>query len=342
MLKLLKSAQPPVLILIPIFAGSYSVNIGMNGTSGMLDGHRGYLFDLLFSKVVVSIHPILSALLISGLLTAATFMYISLIFKTNILDNKNFLIGFILLSIAGFIQFRPHHIPFLVGTILLIRALQKSLVALRAKVDVATFFDVGLFVSLASLFYFNFIWIALLFVLSKIFIRREHPAELLSIIVGVISPYILLVMTEFVLTGNITVFESVKNNATFQTTDKQSLTTYVALGYVSGLTFVSGFMMLGKYFKLNILTRDYIRLFILELFVVTVMTLVLESSGSELFLIPALSIAIPISYFFNSKYYNGLKSLVFFLMLILIVLIQTQIDLNNNILINKIDNLFIY
>jgi len=258
-------------------------------------------------------------------LSACVFMLISLINESNVLEKRNFSVGFLFLSIVGLSPLTSAFIPTLVALLIFLKVLLVSLGALREKESVEDFFNIGFFLSVASLFYFNVLFFAVLFFISKLLFRRQSGREWFAMLAGLILPYTILALLEYIVFGEI-IFEKKFASYFEHNVGKRVFgTSLVGYALVLIVSAFAGIAMLSRYYRLNILTRDYMKFFITELLVTASVYLVIPSAGIEILMFAALSLAIPLSDFFNIKKYIRLKSLLFFILIGLIVLVQAEI-----------------
>ncbi len=325
MLRILRSNHPLVLVLLPIIVAAYSLRIAFSAQTSERFTNSGYAFHYLSDNTLGGNFAILTAIILTVLLSGIVFMLIALVNESNILEKRNFTVGFLFLAIVGLSPMTAAFLPALVALVMFMRALALSLDALREKESVDEFFNIGFILSVASLFYFNIIFFAILFFIAKLIFRRQSIREWLSITVGLILPYILLTLCEFIFLGEVSFYKTFvfdTENLTWQTVNVTSMVGYAILLIVSGFASAA---MLSRFYRMNILTRDYTKFFVSETLVALTIFFLINSAGLEILLFAALSIAIPLSDFFNTQKLSKLKSFLFFILIVLIVFVQADI-----------------
>ena len=328
MLRFFKSNNPLILLLFPVIAFLFSgreLLLGLPENSGQT---HSFLSGILLNSIHGDYDRYVYLILSTIFLTAASFMIIMLVNRAALFEKRNFFPGFLFLFVAGTYNELPSNIPILISTILVLAALSELLSALKEQNAIFRFFNISLFISISSFFYMNSLVFVLPILMTKILIRPQNGREWISAAIGLFLPYFFLFSIWFIIEGNteflthfLTNLNSIENEGS------PGLNTTILYGYILFMVAIASFGMFPVYSKLNIQTRDFLKIFGF-LFIVGMLAYLFSPwAGIEIVIFIAFTINIPLNYFFNSTNRKFLKFLFFVVFLLLIGLNYFNPDL---------------
>ncbi len=329
MLRFFKSNNPLILILLPIISVLFSMRSIFTEVSLKSAENSTFLSGLLLNSIQATGYAEIIYIIISSLLlTAASFMILAISKNIKLFEQRNFLHAFIFLFIAGSYVQLPEYLPVITSGILLLFALAELLDALKGETGIFPFFNIGFFTALSSLFYFNSIYLIIPILAGKILIRPQNPKEWISIFIGLILPYFFLISIFFIVKSDLSILQELHTNIqTLNTTREPSLPYKIFFGYFGITALISSLLIFGNFTRLNIETRDFIKIFIL-IFITSAIILILNPAANigYIFYI-ALSLNIPVTYWLNKKSRQFIKELVFTIFIALLIFAQTAYDI---------------
>ncbi len=162
------------------------------------------------------------------------------------------------------------------------------------------FFDSGILLGLASLFYFNILFLFPFFMLTQLVLRPPRWRELLFIFIGMSIPFLYIFSTYFL--KGISIHDTWQ-----QIMDWIYLRKIVTINryFLAGIVFylfvliICSLFALRKFATTKILSRKYYQL-LFSLFInLLFIYILIPSAGSEIFYLYAIPASVPLSMFFN-------------------------------------------
>lgn len=189
--RIFKTSQPIAMLSIPliglilrlgVFFGAYDPQLLPNNYMPFFDGiytfHLGY--------------PILSGLL-SWILVSVQALYFNFIIEEqSILPRKNYLFGFLYITVMSYFPEFHYLSPAVVSTLLLLPAFHKVLILSRQNTSLSHAFDSALLTSIASLVYFPSVLFFPIVLLALIYFKPIKVRYWLLCFVGLCLPYLFL------------------------------------------------------------------------------------------------------------------------------------------------------
>lgn len=213
--------------------------------------------------------------------------------------------------------------PVLPAVIFLILTLERIMESYRKPGTAFNFFDAGLLISTGSLFYANLIWFGLLVFIGIILLRSGNMVEIFSSVVGLLTPYIMVLGIYYVLGEDIGQLISDINKNLFSGSAEVTFSRIqiVLLVFLALVIFVSTIFLLQRIHTMKIKSRKTFYLLFWVLIISVILYMVIPSVSLELIWITA----IPVSYIFSHYFIYVRKKLipeiiftVFFLLVLLI------------------------
>lgn len=336
MYRFFRSNHPFILIFVPILVGLY-VFIGSGSSQGSLNfGNFGILSDFILPEKAGAEHKLFSNIAAVFILSIAVFIFIFNVNKSLINRKKNFLHGFIVLFISAFLPYSEKHLPVIFSLIPILVALRSFNATVKKQIAVFDFFNIGLLVSIASLFYFNALFFALIVFAGKLFIRMRNIREWLSAIIGLILPYFFTFSFYYVFEGELLKFSAFTKYFEIGTTLSFVNTAQIIMAFFIGLwALFASFKLLIRLNRMNIDARDYFKLQFIFLINALSVYFLLNSAGKELILFAAAPLSVILAYYFQTKVKIVYKELWFSGLIILAVIVQSGIDIKTLPLIER-------
>jgi len=328
LLKIFKGTGPGVIFLILLTLGLLWISAFLHPQQVSLPVYEAKPMPLYaLMRQIIGLKPLGS--LLSTLVLLGLMLFLISNFNTTIffINERTFLpvLFYVLLS-AVFPQNQTIN-PALPAAVFMILALLRIMDAYRKQGIAYNFFDAGIFIGIGSLFYANLIWFGIVIFAGIVLLRTVNIKEIAVSLLGLLTPYVIIIGFFYVTDRNIGMFLSDINENIFGNThsflfDRYTVLVliYIALMLLISITFL--------FSRLNIKKIKSRKTFYLLLWVFAVSLLLY-------FFIPAVSVemmwiaGIPASYFL-AHYFVFLKQKIlpeifFTVFCLLILLLQVLI-----------------
>lgn len=182
-----KSTQPAALFLVPVLILALHIHLFFRSPFAY-EGEAMPLYDLLVAGLKF-FPDFMVHLFCVGLISSQAFHINYLVIKYEILYKKSFLPAFFYALIMGmYPDFSLMH-PLLIVNSILLFVLERGFTLYKTETPLRTMFDLGFFISLATLIYFPCLTIFFGFGISLIFLRPFSFREWFSGLVGFVLPW---------------------------------------------------------------------------------------------------------------------------------------------------------
>lgn len=163
----------------------------------LYDTHPMPLYGLL--KLIIGSRPLAGVIFSFALMTVMLFLITYFNTSVFFINERTFLPAlFFIVICALFPECRLLN-PVLPAAFFLILAMMKIMDTYRKPGTAFNFFDAGIMISIGSLFYMNLIWFGLLVITGIVLLRTGDIKEWAVSILGLITPYILIIGLWYVL-----------------------------------------------------------------------------------------------------------------------------------------------
>jgi hypothetical protein len=318
--RIFRSYSPFLIILLPVLG----ILLWLQAFS--IPANPRFAFDtyqMPFYKYIDSLlnnTPVWGKVLSLGLIIIQAILLIQINKKYLIIKERTYLPAFffILLS-SSYVELQRLN-PAIIAGFFLIFAIEKVFSTYKYTRISYNYFDVGLILSLGSLFYAPLGYFILFVWISLAILRPFHSREWLFPILGFIIPYLLLFAYTYVFhNSHFYYLDYIKTVLKHAAPDfpYMNIAYYIFFGFLLFITIISSFYLTSTYHTKKIQNRKYFAIF-LWLFIISVGIFLIDSSASMEILI---LIAIPLS--FNlSDYFASNRSIIWgeFVFYILILL----------------------
>jgi hypothetical protein len=275
-----------------------------------------------FYKLVVKSNLSFFPLFISFLLILIQLFLVSrLDLKYLLSGSRNFFSSLMFVLFASFILPTNYLSPIIIANIFILLAFNRIFAAYNKEKILSNFFDASFLISIASLFYFNTIFIIPLLFISALMIKSSPVKEWIVIIIAIIMVYAVFTEIYFIIFGEVTSFLQTINNTFFKNYSFgfSNLQFRIAALVFSLLSIISFFYFLKESVALNVSIRVFLRILILFYSIVAIIFILTNSFNYELFLFNVFPLSVIASHFFLNNAKKRIMEL-FFILLILIVI----------------------
>ncbi|MCK4661283.1 MAG: hypothetical protein KAT68_00345 [Bacteroidales bacterium] len=301
LLKIFKSHHPFIIFFIPLFAFSIWFITFFNPHS-----HDYYIPDtnmFLYSWFtgLYNNNFFISSILSLVLIIIQTFLIIRINFKYIFIRTRTYLPAFIYILIIGsYIPFHNLH-PVIIGNLFLILSINKFFINKKEKNLISNYFEVGLLLSIGSLFYFNLIYCIVLIWISLLILRTFYWREWFISLIGLSFGYLILFIISFFNNSLDYTIDIIFNNfKSFYLYPEISIFQLIFYSFLGFLIFIS---VINLFFTINmkkIQTRKYFGFFIWAIIISVLFFVLIPSMSMDVLII----IAIPATYVLSDYYVN--------------------------------------
>jgi hypothetical protein len=305
LIKLFKSRQQFVIILILILTILFWIpSIAFHkSVLFVFDFYPAPLYKPL--QFIEYSYPVAATIFSLALVIIIGFMLVRLNVRFFFIQTRTQLPAFFYILICS--SFIPLHRmnPVLIGCFILVLAIYKIFDTYKKEKLCYNFFDAAMLISVASMFYFNFIFFILVIWAGLILLRPFILREWIFSVVGFILPYILIFSYYYLRDYDISrLFDVYRSYFSYGKYDmKFDLSYKLLLIYYLLLLLIGSIYMMSVYTTRKIYSRKYF-MFFLWLFLITVAVYcIIPSAGYEMILILSISVS-----FLFTHYYINIKS----------------------------------
>ena len=318
LLKLIKGFQPTSLILIIITSIALWLKVFFDETNNgiFIDSHPMILYEFVmnfFTSIDLQfINKTLALILViiqAGMVAAINNQY-------QLIGYRSYLPFFIFfLLIINFNDFLLIH-PIYFANILFLTAWIRIKKAHGKQNAISNYFDASFLIGLASLFYFNYIYLIVILLINILISRPGNIKEFSISIIGAMLVLYLFSSLNFITNGE---YINISNLFIISPgfTDFSSLsTTFIITGiYFILLSLLASFTLFKYYISLNINVRNNLKLFF-YLFILGISIVIFTNSSLELIYLIAIPLSLFLSLFFINIRNNLLGNVLLILMII--------------------------
>ena len=235
-----------------------------------------------------------------------------------LIQERTFLPAFFFLVISSFFPSLLHFSPFIFGSFFILMMLEIIFSVYKAEANSYRFFESGLLIGIASLFYAKLIFLLPFLWIISLILRPFFWREWLFPVLGLSVLYLIVLSILFL--GDkapMSIFDTLSESLHFNYSFKTDWTNLTFSGYLFILILMASIYMLKVFQFRKIYIRDYYLSFF-WLFVLSLLIFVFLS-GFEIGMIYIL--AIPISFILSNYFINSrsirVKNILFMLFLII-------------------------
>lgn len=184
------------------------------------------------------------------------------------------------------------------------------------------FFESGIILGLASLFYFNILFLFPFFIISQIILRPPNWREPLHFFLGMVLPFIYIFSAYYIQGVSITdTWGQIKEWILLRRTISTNQYFLGSLSFFIFLLLISSIFIFRKYITTKIVIRKYYQLFLFLFLNLLLIVILIPSAGNEVLFLFAIPASIPFSVYFThcrSNFIN--KAFLFFVLAVPVAL----------------------
>lgn len=330
MFRLIKSYQPANLLLILFLTTALSMRFFFDAGSGLSPMLETFsLYNPVFNFLNQINSPVLNRLLVILLIFFEAFFITVINNQYNLLGNRSYLPMFIyFLIVINFIEVFELNPAIFANILFLIAwAIVKKA---RAKANaLSNYFNAAILIGVASLFYFNYIFLSLILLINLLIVRRGRGREILWVILGVFIVWYFVIAYFYLKEAAFnTLIPEISLRIDLSSFTEIKLSEKIAKVYIFLLFVSSIFSILGYFTGIKIEIRNNLKL-LFVIFILGALLILLTGSSKQLIHLTA----IPVSLFI-SKYFLSAKRTFVVNILISLLLLITVFNVYFGYLIN--------
>ncbi len=276
--------------------------------------------------------PFLSGIILNTLLNQNTYLLFTLLvivflifigfyftriaIKFLIISSRSQFPAIFFLCIAAFAVSKEIFSGAILACLFLLLCIDRLFVSVDQKGLSFRFLDSGILLGLASLFYFNILFLFPFFLLAQIILRPASWRELLYIFMGMILPFI-YIFSVYYLKG-LSIAETggkISEWIFLRKTITANWYFLAGIGFYLLILFSTSIYALRKFATTKILIRKYYQLLFLLFINLLLIFIFIPSAGVELFYLFALPASVPLSIFYTQCRNSLLNNLLFLILL---------------------------
>jgi hypothetical protein len=325
MLRLFKGTGPGVIAVIALTLVALWISAFINP---LLPGQAIYetspmpLYSIV--RNLIGNHPFSGVIFSFMIVTAMVFLITYFNTSVFFINERTFLPAVIYILFGAIYPEGQVLNPVLPASLFLMLAVMRVMETYRKPGTAFNFFDAGILLSIGSLFYMNVIWFGLLVFIGITLLRTGNIKELAITVLGLVTPYLLLIGLYYVLGKDIGTFLSGVNYNLFGETPGYSfsrLTVIVLI--VTGLIFlISIVFLLMQMNSKKIKSRKTFFLLLWALLITLAMYLSLPSVSVEIVWITGIPASYILAHYFIFARKKILAEIIFSGFFLLIILLQ--------------------
>ncbi len=313
LIRLFKSRQQFVIILILILAFAFWL------PSFLIHKTSSFVFDYYPTPIyrpfqfIEYSYPVIATMFSLVLLITIGFMLARLNVRFFFIQTRTQLPAFFYILIcSSFIPLNRLN-PALIGCFFVVLAIYKIFDSYKKEKLCYNFFDAALLISVASLFYFNYIFLITVIWAGLILLRPFILREWIFTLVGISIPYILILSYYYL--GDIDingVIDTYRSYFSYRRYDiKINLSYKLLIAYYLLMLIIGSVYMVSVYATRKIYSRKYLMFFFwLFIFTIAVYCFV-PSAGYEMILISSISISFLYTHYFINIRPGWISDLLF-------------------------------
>lgn len=324
LLRLFKGFMPTNLVAILLFAVFFWARVFFDTTNPgiYIDQNPMLLYKLVMDFFISIDIQLLNKLVAFLLVLLQAFIVVAINNHFNLLGYRSYMPAFFFVLItANFTNYMQLQ-PILFANTLFLFAWIRMKKAKGKQNALANYFDASLLIGLASLFYFNFIYLVIILLINILISRPGNLKEIGMAGFGVVLIWYLFFMSYYIADSSVYDINALLSfEPGISDFMNLSLSTKIADAFFLLLVLISSLALFKYYNSLNINIRINLKLFF-YLFVVGILLIYLTNSSYELVYL----IAIPVSLFL-SLFFMNVRSKLFADLLLFLALLLSIINL---------------
>jgi len=323
MLYFLRKFNFPVLIII-IFIGIllWFNNLSIpNSMPLFLNSSLMPLSDFFIKQL--NYNSLLSQIIGFIFILLQAFYIIYLNKKFILLNTQTYLPVLIFILITSIYKDLQLFHPVVITNFFLLLAYNKVFETYKKEIAFSNFFEASLFISIGSLFYFNFIFFIIFVWIGMIILRPFYIREWIVSLIGLILPHLIIYAFYFLTDQYFIYFKLISSNFLVSFTPiKWNIFYYIVYLLIILMIIISTIHLFSGYNIKKIKARKYFLIILWSFPLIILLTALRPSAFAELFFLLSLPISLILSNFFITLKSKWTGEVMFALLLSSIILIQ--------------------
>ena len=325
LLKLFKGISPGVIFLIALTLGALWISAFLNPqmpAPAVYETSPMPLYGII--KQIAGNSPLGGVIFSFLAVTVIIFLLVSFNTSVFFINERTFLPALFYILFSALFPQQQVMNPVIPASIFLMIALMRIMKAYRKQGTAFNFFDAGILISIGSLFYINILWFGLLLIIGIALLRTGNIKEIAISIVGLLTPYILIIGLYYVLGEDIGAFlEDINYNLFGKTTGYSfSRLTIIVLISTGIIILVSTAFLLMRMSSKKIKSRKTFYLLFWALFISLVLYLLLPSVSVEMIWVTGIPASYMLAHYFVFVRGKIIPEIMFSGIFVLVILLQ--------------------
>lgn len=260
----------------------------------------------------------LFTILVAAILIFIGFYFTRVVIKFLIISSRSQFPAIFFLSISSLAISKAPFSGAIIACFLMLFCIERLFESVDQKGLSFRFLDSGIILGLASLFYFNIIFLFPFFILAQITLRPLNWRELLHIFLGMFFPFVYIFSIWFI--QGISISDTWNQIMEWVLLKKTIVTNWYflgALGFYLLILLISSLIALQRFTVTKILIRKYYQLLLFLFLNLLSIAIFIPSAGIEMLYLFAVPASIPYSIYFTHCRSNFINKV--FLLLILAI-----------------------
>ncbi len=277
-----------------------------------------FLSGIISTTSLIQNTYLLFTLLVIVALIFIGFYFTRIAIKFLIISSRSQFPAIFFLCISSFAILKAPFSGAIIACLFLLLCVERLFESVDQKGLSFRFLDSGILLGLASLFYFNILFLFPFFILAQIILRPLRWREILHIILGMCLPFIYIFSTYFIQGISISdTWDQILEWVLLKKTINTNWYFLGAIGFYVLVLIISSVVALQRFASTKIVIRKYYQLFFSLFINLLLIFIFIPSTGIEVLFLFAVPASVPLSIYFThcrSSFVN--KLLLFFLLAI--------------------------
>ncbi len=323
MLKLLSSKNPLIVLLYPLISFTFIFFYAKSLNPNLVGQNTPFLYQALLQLIGGKSFSLYYILFAGIFLSADAFLFNIIIRKLKMVNSFQNLHGLIFLLLASTVFSFVDVLQVSLALLLFLLSLFYIFGSLRNDFAVFHFFNAGLALSAASLFWFQIIYFVPMLLFGQIIFRNINLRETLSTFIGLLLPYLFLFSIWFFIQSNFDILFSInqiimhkEDCCTFNLNFLIFLATFLIILLIALLN------ILKTYYSAEADKKDYFLFWTLLFIHALVLFFFLKENDTSFTIVVMLAASVCAGIFFDTQKKSRIKEIIFDLLLLAIIFVQ--------------------
>ncbi len=324
MLKLFSSKNPLIILLYPIIAFILirfnSDNINFSSlflNKPFFYQHFISLFNgTYFKEIYISLSVVL--------LSVDSVLFNRLIRQLKLVKLFQNLHGLIFLLLIGFCLKFIDYLQVSLALFFFIATISVIIKSLRKNLAVFDFFSAGLFLSIASFFWFQVLYFYPIILFGLLIFRSLNLREITTSLIGIFIPYLFLFSIYFFIFSDFAIIYDIYQLIFFKNIEFYLNFNQIASGiFLLIILLISVVSIINRYRNTESDIKDYYIFFFIIFLLSLTLLILLRNNNLNFIVVLIMTATVPIGIFFSKKSHPIFKEILFDLLLLAVIFSET-------------------